>query len=80
MQGKTVLITGADGDIGKNTTKGIAQKGAETSSYLACADEVKEIPGKYFSKKKPDKVQSKYNNIEIQKELWTVGKYLTKLI
>ena len=23
MQGKTVLITGADGDIGKNTTKGI---------------------------------------------------------
>ena len=43
MQGKTVLITGADGDIGKNTTKGIAQKGPETSSYLGCADKVKEI-------------------------------------
>ena len=51
MQGKTVLITGADGDIGKNTTKGIAQKGAETCSYLACADEVKDISDKYFSKK-----------------------------
>ena len=80
MQGKTVLITGADGDIGKIITKGIAQKGSETSSYLGCADKVKEISDKYFSKKKPVKVSSKYNNIEIQKELWTVGKYLTKLI
>ena len=56
MQGKTILITGADVDIGKNTAKEIAQKGSETSSYLACADEVKEISGKYFSKKKPVKV------------------------
>ena len=62
MQGKTVLITGADGDIGKITTKGNAQKGAEASSSLACADEVENISGKYFSKKKPDKVESKYNN------------------
>ena len=80
MQGKTVLITGSDGDIGKIIAKGIAQKGAETSSYLACADEVKEISDKYFSKIKPVKVSSKYNNIQIQIELWTVSKYLTKLI
>jgi NAD(P)-dependent dehydrogenase (short-subunit alcohol dehydrogenase family) len=56
------------------------EKGAETSIYLACSDEVKEISGKYFSKKKPVKVSSKYNNIQIQEELWTVSKYLTKLI
>ena len=62
MHGKTILITGADGDIGRNTTKGIAEKGSETSSYLACADEVENISGKYFSKKKPDKLESKYNN------------------
>ena len=45
MQGKTVIITGADGDIGRNTTKGIAEKGPETIRYLGCADEVKEISG-----------------------------------
>ena len=56
------------------------EKGAETSIYLACADEVKGISGKYFSKKKLVKVSSKYNNIQIQKELWTVSKYLTKII
>jgi len=28
MQGKTVLITGADGGIGRETTKAIARKGA----------------------------------------------------
>ena len=36
MQGKTVLITGADGDIGRNTTRGIAQKGARI--IMACID------------------------------------------
>jgi NAD(P)-dependent dehydrogenase (short-subunit alcohol dehydrogenase family) len=36
MQGKTVLITGADGDIGRETTRGIAKKGA--SIIMACID------------------------------------------
>lgn len=36
MRGKTVLITGADGDIGRQTTQGIAQKGAAV--VMACID------------------------------------------
>ncbi len=36
MQGKTVLITGADGDIGRETTLGIARKGA--AIVMACID------------------------------------------
>ena len=34
MQGKTVLITGADGGIGRETTRGLAQKGA--TIVMAC--------------------------------------------
>jgi NAD(P)-dependent dehydrogenase (short-subunit alcohol dehydrogenase family) len=56
------------------------EKGAETSIYLACSNDVKGTSGKYFSKKKPVRVSSKYNNIQTQKELWTISKYLTKLI
>jgi NAD(P)-dependent dehydrogenase (short-subunit alcohol dehydrogenase family) len=36
MQGKTVLITGADGDIGRETTMGIARQGA--AIVMACID------------------------------------------
>jgi len=36
MQGKTVLITGADGGIGRETTKALAKKGA--SIIMACID------------------------------------------
>ena len=36
MQGKTVLITGADGDIGRNTVQGIALRGARI--VMACLD------------------------------------------
>ena len=36
LQGKTVLITGADGGIGRETTKGLAHKGATT--VMACLD------------------------------------------
>jgi NAD(P)-dependent dehydrogenase (short-subunit alcohol dehydrogenase family) len=46
------------------------EKGALTSIYLACSDEVAGITGKYFSKQKPVPVKSKYNTPRIQKELW----------
>ena len=36
MKGKTVLITGADGDIGRNTVHGVALKGARI--VMACLD------------------------------------------
>ena len=49
-------------------------KGALTSIYLACSDEVAGITGKYFSKQKPVPVKSKYNNPRIQKELLALTK------
>ncbi len=42
MQGKTVLITGADGDIGRETTRGLAQKGAAV--IMACIDKNAAMP------------------------------------
>ena len=55
------------------------EEGAQTSIHLATSDEVQNITGKYFSKKKPVKVNSKYNTLEIQKKLWTLSKELTGL-
>lgn len=49
-------------------------KGALTSMYLACSDEVAGITGKYFSKQKPVPVTSKYNTPQIQKELFALTK------
>ncbi len=42
MQGKTALITGADGDIGRNTVKGIALNGARI--VMACIDAQQAAP------------------------------------
>jgi len=42
MQGKTVLITGADGDIGRETTKGVAKRGG--TIVMACIDKNAAIP------------------------------------
>ena len=36
MQGKTIVITGADGGIGRETTKGLAQTGA--TIVMGCID------------------------------------------
>jgi len=50
------------------------EKGALTSIYLACSDEVAGITGKYFSKQKQVPVKSKYNTPRIQKELLALTK------
>jgi NAD(P)-dependent dehydrogenase (short-subunit alcohol dehydrogenase family) len=42
MQGKTVIITGADGGIGREITKAIADKGA--AIMMACIDKTAAIP------------------------------------
>lgn len=48
MEGKTVLITGANGGIGKETTKDIAKRGARI--ILACRniDAANQVKGKDF--------------------------------
>lgn len=50
------------------------EKGAMTSIYLACSEEVDGITGKYFSKQKPVAVKSKYTTTDIQKQLWNLTK------
>jgi retinol dehydrogenase-12/retinol dehydrogenase-13 len=50
------------------------EKGARTSIYLACSDEVEGVTGKYFSKQKAVPVKSKYNTPGIQQELWALTK------
>jgi NAD(P)-dependent dehydrogenase (short-subunit alcohol dehydrogenase family) len=52
------------------------EKGALTSIYLACSDEVDGITGKYFSKQKAVAVKSKYNTVQIQKQLWAITQEL----
>jgi NAD(P)-dependent dehydrogenase (short-subunit alcohol dehydrogenase family) len=54
-------------------------EGAQTSIHLATSDEVQNITGKYFSKKKPVNVKSKYNTMDIQRKLWAISKELTGL-
>ncbi len=50
------------------------EKGALTSIYLACSEEVADITGTYFSKQKAAPVKSKYNTAQIQKQLWELTK------
>jgi len=47
-----------------------AKKGAETSVYLASSDEVKDITGKCFSKKRETETCSASYNEEVQVRLW----------
>lgn len=52
MEGKTVLITGANGGIGKETTKDIAKRGARI--ILACRniDAANQVKGKVHDSSK----------------------------
>jgi NAD(P)-dependent dehydrogenase (short-subunit alcohol dehydrogenase family) len=55
------------------------QEAAQTSIYLASSDEVKNITGKYFYKKKPKDVSPKCRDMELQKGLWQLSEKLTGL-
>ncbi|MBW8010118.1 MAG: SDR family oxidoreductase [Chloroflexi bacterium] len=58
--------------------KGInAAKGAETSIYLACSEEVTGISGKYFVKKKPVKSSKVSYNLITAQSLWKISEELT---
>jgi NAD(P)-dependent dehydrogenase (short-subunit alcohol dehydrogenase family) len=48
-----------------------AKKGAETSVYLASSNEVKDITGKCFAKKKETKTCPTSYDEELQKRLWS---------
>ena len=50
-----------------------SEKGAETSVYLASSNEMKEVSGKYFKKKKAVKSSKASYNREDQKKLWQLS-------
>ena len=55
------------------------EKGAETSIYLATSDEVKNITGEYFKKKKVVKSSSASTNKESADKLWELSRKLVGL-
>ena len=55
------------------------EKGAETSVYLACSEEVKDITGKYFQNSKIKKHLEKEYKREEAKKLWNLSVKLTML-
>ena len=55
------------------------EKGAETSIFLASSDQVNQISGRYFVRKKQRRPSDEANNIEIAKKLWEVSLALTGL-
>ncbi len=55
------------------------EKGAETTIYLAISDEVKNISGAYFKKKKTATSTPFSNNKEAADKLWEVSKRLLEL-
>ncbi len=57
-----------------------ARKGAETSIYLASSDEVKDLTGKCFTKKKEVKSCPASNDEELQKSLWNKTESLLGLV
>lgn len=55
-----------------------AEKGAETSVYLASSDEVKDVTGKYFIKCKPAETQNAAITIENRRTLWEISEILSE--
>ena len=54
-----------------------AEKGAETSVFLASSPSVAHISGGYYNKKKPVPVKSKFNTAANNQRLWTMSEQLT---
>lgn len=54
-----------------------AKKGAQTSIYLAVADEVKDISGLYFVDCKPSWISATARNEEIARKLWDLSEKFT---
>jgi retinol dehydrogenase-12 len=55
-----------------------AEKGAETSIFLASAPEVAAISGGYFDKKKAEPVKHSFNTLENARRLWELSEQLTE--
>jgi retinol dehydrogenase 14 len=53
-------------------------KGAQTSIYLACSEDVADITGAYFSKQKLTAFRSKYGTIKTRKKLWAMSRELIR--
>lgn len=53
------------------------EKGAETQIYLATSDEVKDVTGKYFDKKRAIPSSSNSHSKEAQKKLWELSEKLS---
>ncbi len=63
-----------------HTFRGIpAEKGAETSIYLASSPDIANISGKYFVKKQPVKSSALSYDQELQQQLWKISEKLTGL-
>jgi NAD(P)-dependent dehydrogenase (short-subunit alcohol dehydrogenase family) len=56
------------------------REGAQTCIYLASSDEVKEITGKYFYKKRLKEVSPKCRDKQLQKDLWQLSEKLTGIV
>jgi retinol dehydrogenase 14 len=56
-----------------------AEKGADTSVYLACSPEIEQVTGKYFVNKKEARSGEESYNEEVARRLWTVSARLTGL-
>ncbi len=53
------------------------EAGAETSVYMALSDDLKNITGKYFIKKKEMSSSPVSHNIELRKKFWRISQQLT---
>ena len=56
-----------------------AKKGAETTIYLATSDEVANVTGKYFYRKKPIQSSKRSYDKKLAERLWTLSEEMTGL-